>query len=327
MGSRFEVEVKISSAKDLKNVNWRYGRLKPYAVVWVDPKAKCSTKVDENGDMSPYWDEKLVIPLYSPIEESTLYIDIVHANAEKDTKPLIGSAKLHLRDVVDTVGIGNCCERSLDLKRPSGRPQGKVKVEVSVRDPRYRAPDPYYAPPYGVPPPGSRDYPAGPPQPYGGSYGAPSPAPSAAPPQPYGGSYGAPAPYAAPPSGYPYSAAPAPAPYGQQQPSYGAPPSPYSQGGSYGQPGYSQGSYGQQQGNYGQGSYGQQAGYKYEEKKKGKFGGMGLGAGLAVGAVAGALGGLAIAEGIDHIEDNIADKAAEKVEDDLADDDYDGDDF
>ncbi|XP_055827913.1 protein SRC2 homolog [Solanum dulcamara] len=344
MGSRFEVEVKISSAKDLKNVNWRYGRLKPYAVVWVDPKGKCSTKVDDNGDTSPSWDEKLVIPLYAPIQESTLYIDVVHANATEGTKPLIGSAKLPLRDVVDTVGIGNMTERSLDLKRPSGRPHGKVKVEVTVRDPHYRAPDPYYAPPYGVPPPaGLRDYPAPPPQPYGGSYGAPAPASAF-------GSYGSPAPapspYAAPPAGYPYNAAPAPATgYGQQpgygaaltpapgygqQPSYGAPPpAPYGQQGSYGQPGYGQqGSYGSQ-GSYGQqGSYGsQQAGYGYEDKKKGKFGGMGLGAGLAVGAVAGALGGLAISEGIDHIEDNIADKAAEKVEDDLDDGDYDDDDY
>ncbi|WMV20568.1 hypothetical protein MTR67_013953 [Solanum verrucosum] len=271
MGSRFEVEVKISSAKDLKNVNWRYGRLKPYAVVWVDPKGKCSTKVDDNGDTSPSWNEKLVIPLYAPIEESTLYIDVVHANATEGTKPLIGSAKLPLREVVDSVGIGNLTERSLDLKRPSGRPHGKVKIEVTVRDPRYRAPDPYYAPPYGVPPPA-------PPQPYGGSYGAPAPAP-----------------------GYP------------QQGSYGSQ-------GSYGQ----QGSYGAQP----QGSYGsQKAGYGYEEKKKSKFGGMGLGAGLAMGAVAGALGGLAISEGIDHIEDNIAEKAAEKVEDDLDDGGYDDDDY
>ncbi|KAL3342128.1 hypothetical protein AABB24_026248 [Solanum stoloniferum] len=327
MGSRFEVEVKISSAKDLKNVNWRYGRLKPYAVVWVDPKGKCSTKVDDNGDTSPSWNEKLVIPLYAPIEESTLYIDVVHANATEGTKPLIGSAKLPLREVVDSVGIGNLTERSLDLKRPSGRPHGKVKIEVTVRDPRYRAPDPYYAPPYGVPPPaGSRDYPAQP-QPYGGSYGAPAPAPGAAP-----SPYGAPAssPYAAPPAGYPYNAAPAPG-YGQQ-PGYGAPPAPYGQQGSYGygqQPGYpQQGSYGSQ-GSYGQqGSYGAQPQGSYgSEKKKSKFGGMGLGAGLAMGAVAGALGGLAISEGIDHIEDNIADKAAEKVEDDLDDGDYGDDDY
>ncbi|XP_055830117.1 protein SRC2 homolog [Solanum dulcamara] len=200
MGSRYEVEVKITSAKDLKNVNWRYGHLKPYAVVWIDPNAKCSTKVDEDGDTSPYWNEKLVVPLNSPIDESILYIDIVHAgSAEEDTKPLIGSTKIPLSEVVDDVGIGGELERALQLKRPSGRPQGKVEVEVTVREPRYRPRDAYYAPPYGVPPPAQ-------PYNYGGLYGAPPPA----------GSYGQPA-YGVPAAGS----------YGQ--PAYGM--------GGYGQPG------------------------------------------------------------------------------------------
>ncbi|CAI9762429.1 unnamed protein product [Fraxinus pennsylvanica] len=211
MGSRYEVEVTITSAKDLKNVNWRHGKLKPYAVVWVDPNAKCSTRVDEEGDTCPYWDEKLVVPLNSPVEESTLHVDIVHANAAEDTKPLIGSAKLPLREVVDDVGFGSRLEKKLELKRPSGRPHGKLEVNVTVRDPRYRVPDPYYEP-YGVPPPGTRGYPAAP-APFGNTYEAP-PAPA----------------YAAPPSGYPYSAPS----YGQ--PSYGQPA--YGQSGYYGQPGY-----------------------------------------------------------------------------------------
>ncbi|XP_027154035.1 uncharacterized protein LOC113753953 [Coffea eugenioides] len=221
MGSRYEVEVAITSAKDLKNVNWRHGPLKPYAVVWVDPKAKCSTRVDDEGDTSPYWEETLVIPFDSPIEDSTLHIDVVHAKAAEDTKPLIGSARLRLIDVVDEAGLGRRVERKLELKRPSGRPHGKLQVQVSVREPpRYRAPDPYYAPPYGVPQPGSRDYAA--PHPYGNSpYGAP---PASA--------------YAAPPAGYPYSAPPAAPPPSYGQPSYGQP--------AYGQPSYGQPVYGEE---------------------------------------------------------------------------------
>ncbi|KAK6936812.1 C2 domain [Dillenia turbinata] len=189
MASRQEVEVTISSAKDLKNVNWRHGDLKPYAVLWVDPKNKCSTKVDERGDTSPHWDEPLVIPLTAPPEDSTLYIDIVHAYPEEGTKPLIGSAKLPLREVVCDVGFGEPLEKTLKLKRPSGRPQGKLEVKVVVRETRHRAPDPYYAPPYGVQ---QREYSGAPPA-YGNPYAA-----------------------AAPPAGYPYSAQ-----GGYGQPSYG----------------------------------------------------------------------------------------------------------
>ncbi|KAF2312246.1 hypothetical protein GH714_028741 [Hevea brasiliensis] len=212
MGSRYEVEVTITSAKDLKNVNWRHGPLRPYVVVWVDPNKKCSTRVDEEGDACPLWDQTLVISLPpGPIQDHTLYIDIVNAGAEEDTKPLIGSARLKLVDVLDDVGVGERAKRTLQLKRPSGRPQGKVDVKVSIREPRYRAPDAYYQPPYGVPPPSaSRDYP------YGSPY-------SAAPPPPPTNPYYA----AAPPTGYPYggyNAPPPPAPYGQSSYDYGQQP-------------------------------------------------------------------------------------------------------
>ncbi|KAF5201675.1 Calcium-dependent lipid-binding (CaLB domain) family protein [Thalictrum thalictroides] len=212
MSAYHEVEIKICSANDLKNVNWRHGDIKPYAVVWVDPKSKFSTKVDDNGDICPIWDETLVLPLTYPIQDSTLSIDIVHAYAAKDTKPLIGSVQIPIQEIVDDVGIGNWAHRTLKLKRPSGRPHGRLEVKILVREPRYRGPDPYYAPPpsYGVPPPTSRNYQE--------DYRYPNQ-------NPY--------PYAsAPPSGYPYN----PPGYPQQQ-TYGAPGYPQQQ--TYGAPGYS----------------------------------------------------------------------------------------
>ncbi|KAG6576707.1 hypothetical protein SDJN03_24281, partial [Cucurbita argyrosperma subsp. sororia] len=292
MAPRYEVELKIQSARDLKNVNWRNGALKPYAVVWIDPSNKFSTKVDAGGDTSPYWNETLDISFPSPIEDATLNINIVHvANGENDVKPLIGAARLRLSDVVDSVGFGERTDRTLQLKRPSGRPQGKVEVKVTVRESRYRSSDSYYAPPYGVPPPS-----------YATSYSAPrDPYYATAPPSRYSSAeYNAPAPDPVP--------APAAAPYGQA--SYGQPA--YSSQASYGQPAYSsQASYGESAAYNSQTSYGQPA------EKKNKFG---MGTGLAVGAVAGVLGGLALGEGIEHMENKRDEEAAEKAEENDYDD-------
>ncbi|KAG9441352.1 hypothetical protein H6P81_017206 [Aristolochia fimbriata] len=319
MAATTEVEVRIRGAKDLKNVNWRHGALKPYAVVWVHPDGKCSTKVDPEGDASPTWDETLLLPLRGlPLRDATLAIDVVHAKGaeeddDDDTKPLIGSARLPLRDVLDEVGFGERCVRTLKLKRPSGRPQGKLDVEVTVREAPPPPPPPATASGYGYS--YSRDYapPASAPPSGGYPYGAP---PASAPPSggyPYGAPpassagypYGAPpAPYAAPPTGYPYG--------------YGAPAAPYGYGAQQGSYGASQGSYGTPQGSYGYGAPAYGYGRPEEGKKGGKFG---MGTGLAVGAVAGALGGLALAEGFDALEDKIADDAAERVEDDLGYDD------
>ncbi|KAL1206099.1 hypothetical protein V5N11_005255 [Cardamine amara subsp. amara] len=147
-----KVEVTISSAKDIKNVNWRNGPNKPYAVVWVDHKYKYSTRVDEDGDTCPTWKETFVIPLPPDNNDDgdKIYIDIVHAGREEDTKPLIGSAHLSLRDVIDDVGFGIPILTTLKLKRPSGRPHGKLDVTVTVREPQYYpAPGSYHAPSYG----------------------------------------------------------------------------------------------------------------------------------------------------------------------------------
>ncbi|KAF3335751.1 transcription elongation factor SPT5 [Carex littledalei] len=302
MGSRYEVEVTIESAKNLKNVNWRNGELKPYAVVWIDDGPKVASKVDVDNDEDPIWNEKLLVPLppSSRLEDAKLYIDVVHANPKEGVKPLVGSAKLHLSEVVDDVGIGGKAIKSLKLKRPSGRPHGKIEVKVAVKEPSR-----YYdqnAPPYGQS--ASRGYGEQYGRGYGeqyGGYGQPY-----APPQPQPG-YGYPA--AAPPSGYPYGGPPQPA-YGSG--SYAAPPA-YSA-----PPAYGSGSYD----SYGSGAYG--AAPVQQDQKKGK---LGMGAGLAIGAVGGVLGGLALAEGIDYVEDKIEDNVAEKVEDDLAYGDDDGGDW
>lgn len=290
MGSRYEVEVTVGSARDLKNVNWRHGDLKPYAVVWIDSGAKCSTRVDLDNGENPTWDEKLLVPLppSSRLDDAVLYIDVVHANAAEGVKPLVGSARLPLRDVLDDAGGvgGPKVSRTLRLKRPSGRPQGRVEVRVAVREalpPRYYDPSPYPAPAYGNPAGGaSRDpYYAAPPLAYGGPqppFAAPPagyPAAAAAP--PYGGGYG----YGAP------AAAAAPAAYGDPAAAYGAEGAPPA------------------------------------TQKSSK---MGMGTGLAVGAAAGLLGGLALAEGASYLEDKFEDRVAERVEEEtFGDGDGDGD--
>jgi len=196
MGSRYEVEVTVGSATNLKNVNWRNGDLHPYAVLWVDDGPKCSTRVDLDNGEDPVWDEKLLLPVppsVARLEDAALCVDVVHADAAEGVKPLVGSARLPLRDVLDDAGIGGKVSRSLRLKRPSGRPQGRLEVRVAVREaapPRYYEPaqaaygarDPYYAAPpggYG----GQQPY-AAPPAGYPAAYGGYGAAAAAAPPVP-----------------------------------------------------------------------------------------------------------------------------------------------
>ncbi|KMZ59856.1 Calcium-dependent lipid-binding (CaLB domain) family [Zostera marina] len=297
MASHYELDVSVISGKNLKNVNWKNGDLRPYVVLWVDPATKVTTGVDQENDDDPIWDARVVVPIPPPsygvnsIEDGALYVDVVHAVSgdEEGVNPLVGSAKLKLKEVIEEVGVGESITKTLKLKRPSGRPHGKLKVSICVREPVRHYPPPggdAYRPHGMVYEESRRDF--------GGGYGTEPvgyPQYAAAGSQPgggypyYGGGGGAP-----PTSGYPY--------YGGGE--GGAPPSsgyPYhgGDGQAYGAPGV-----------------------VVEEKKESKFGGMGTG--LAVGAVAGVLGGLAIAEGIDYVEDKFDDEVAEQVEEQLEDD-------
>ncbi|KAG0524060.1 hypothetical protein BDA96_07G177200 [Sorghum bicolor] len=292
MGSRYEVEVTVGSASNLKNVNWRNGDLRPYAVLWVDDGPKCSTRVDPDNGEDPVWDDRVVVPVppasAARLGDAVLHVDVVHAaSADADAgadevKPLVGSARLPLRDVLDDaggVGVGGPkVSRTLRLKRPSGRPQGRVEVRVAVREapppPSYYDPSPYPAPAYGNPAAARDPYYAAPP------------------------AYGGQPPYAAPPVGYPAAAAAAaaPPPYGG---GYGAAPA-----AAY--------------------TYGDPAAAPAAQKSSK----MGMGTGLAVGAAAGLLGGLALAEGASYVEDKFEDHVAEKVEEETfgdGDGDYDDD--
>nr|ACU21139.1 unknown [Glycine max] len=153
MGSRYEAEVKPLSARALKNVNWRHGPNLPYVVVWADRSYLLSTSVDENGNTDANWNETLTIPLPAkPLEDQNLFIHVVHAGSGEDTKSLIGKAWLRLVDIVNDFGIGERVRCTLSLKRPSGRPQGKAEVSVTIRESSYGAQGGYNAPPNGAPP-------------------------------------------------------------------------------------------------------------------------------------------------------------------------------
>ncbi|MQL94853.1 hypothetical protein Taro_027524 [Colocasia esculenta] len=320
-----EAEITVVAAKHLKNVNWRHGDLKPYAVLYLDPDRRVATKADDAGSTRPVWNERFVLPV-PPGGDALLTLDIFHSKPSETPKPLVGTARALLRDLVEHFpdassapspgGAGPLPIRTLELRRPSGRPQGKVRIKVAIREvapPPPPSPLPPTVPPdYHVPPPSGYYYSSAPPPPSHLLRQAPSVRDYrgyASPPPSYANSLPPP-----PTSQYPYSSYSDPyLGYYSSSGYYSAPPVPaparpyYDNISEYGGPGgpsapvdYSSGS----------------SSYDQKPRSGGK---MGLGAGLAMGAVAGALGGMALEEGLKYKDAKIA----ERVESDLVSrDDY-----
>lgn len=337
-----DLEVTIVSAKHLKNVNWRSGDLKSYVVAYIDPDRRAATKPDDAGSTRPVWNERLALslPLSSPETLLFLTLDVFHSKPSETPKPLVGTARSPIKELLGDEafasyasggGIGGFPPspiRTLELRRPSGRPQGKIRIKLTLREQPSPPPEPnpsihfpppppssgyYYsnAPPFPSPSPSpphhaARDYRVfSPPPPSLPPYGhlPPQPQPQSYPSQyPYG-SYSASfsSRHYSPASSAYYSTPlapppiPAPAstqPYYDRASGYGAPSAPtsYSTGFS-----------------------------TYDNTPKGGSGRIGTVTGLAVGSVAGAVGGLVLDEGLKHEEEKIP----ERVENDYsARDDY-----
>ncbi|XP_022765039.1 pollen-specific leucine-rich repeat extensin-like protein 3 [Durio zibethinus] len=277
-----DLDLTIVSAKHLKNVNWRNGDLKPYAVFWVDPDRRLSTRSDDSGSTRPVWNERFTLHLPAPLHDAVLTLEIFHSKPSETPKPLVATLRVELKELPDPDDSSKI--RTFSLLRASGRPQGKIRVKLGIRERPLPPPHDYhFAPPpsyyyTNTPPPPRYSV-----SPYV-SLPPPPPPPSVSPPPP--------SPYSSIPDAYPpyysshyYSSPPPPMPprpFFERSSSYGTPSAPVD---------YS----------------------PYDQKPRGGPK-LGLGTGLAVGAVAGALGGLALEEGLKYEEEKIG----ERVEHDVA---------
>ncbi|KAL8241039.1 hypothetical protein R6Q59_014394 [Mikania micrantha] len=283
-----DLEITIVSAKHLKNVNWRNGDLAPYVIFWLDPDRRLATKSDDSNSTKPVWNERFTIPV--PSSPVVLTLEIFHSKPSDTPKPLVGTLRIPIDDLPNP--DDSTIIRTFELRRPSGRPDGKIRLKLALRD--------RPLPDYQIPHQPAYYYATAPPPSYG-RYPPPPPPPAVAPPAP------------SPPTPNPYH-------YG----SYSDPYTGYYQGGYYSHPSpsptprpYTD----RQSFSYGRGSAeggGPSAPVDYahyeQKQKTGKLGSVaGLGVEAGVGAVAGGLAGLAVDEGLKYKDEKIGDR----VESDL----------
>ncbi|KAJ0084093.1 hypothetical protein Patl1_31143 [Pistacia atlantica] len=154
-----DLEITIISAKHLKNVNWRNGDLKPYVVFYIDSDYRLATHSDDSGSTRPVWNERFTLPISRPVSESILSLEIFHSKVSEAPKPLVGSLKFPLAHLLDSDESAESFVRNLELLRPSGRSQGKIRVKLAIKERPLPPPSQEYqnTPPPPFPSP-ARDY-------------------------------------------------------------------------------------------------------------------------------------------------------------------------
>ncbi|XP_010558947.1 PREDICTED: uncharacterized protein LOC104827473 [Tarenaya hassleriana] len=137
------LEINMISAQDLASVS---RNMKTYAVAWIntDPMRKLTTRVDQTNRANPIWNEKLVFRVNDKIlnvDASAIVIEIYAAAWAKDA--LVGSINVLLSDLFAPWsgfnhggGNGNNNMRlvTLQIRRPSGRLQGLLRLGIALLD-------------------------------------------------------------------------------------------------------------------------------------------------------------------------------------------------
>ena len=139
------LELNVISAQDLASL----GRnMRTYAVAWVHPDKKLSTRVDTQGHTNPTWNDKFVFRvdqefLYN--DTSAIMIEIYALHWFKDIH--VGTVRVLVGNLIppptrpshnDRAPIGTRFV-ALQVRRPSGRPQGILNIGVMVLDSSMRS--------------------------------------------------------------------------------------------------------------------------------------------------------------------------------------------
>ncbi|KAJ6434184.1 hypothetical protein OIU84_017820 [Salix udensis] len=132
------LEINVISGQDLAPVS---KSMRTYAVVWVHPGRKLSTKVDQNGHTNPQWNEKIVFRVddtFINAENSSIMIEIYAAAWLRDVQ--IGSVNVLISNLFPSHNNSNKMRFvALQVRRPSGRPQGILNLGVQLLDSTMRS--------------------------------------------------------------------------------------------------------------------------------------------------------------------------------------------
>ncbi|KAJ4840272.1 hypothetical protein Tsubulata_024968 [Turnera subulata] len=141
------LELNIISAQDLASVT---RKMKTYAVAWVNPNRKLTTRVDYDAHTNPTWNDKFVfrvdddflqgdtsavmIEIYAVHWFRDIHVGTVRAIVGNLIPPAAASAHHHHHHL--QLGMRFV---ALQVRRPSGRPQGILNIGVAILDSSQRS--------------------------------------------------------------------------------------------------------------------------------------------------------------------------------------------
>ncbi|KAF8412711.1 hypothetical protein HHK36_000680 [Tetracentron sinense] len=133
------IEVNLISAQELKKVGMGT-KMQTYAVTWIDPESKLTSRIDTIGHENPTWNDKFVFAINGETlgnMNSALVIEIYCVRYFCMDK-LVGTVRILLDNLIG--GSNRYYEgirgtfMAFQVRRPSGEPQGILNIGVIILD-------------------------------------------------------------------------------------------------------------------------------------------------------------------------------------------------
>ncbi|GFY98975.1 calcium-dependent lipid-binding (CaLB domain) family protein [Actinidia rufa] len=131
------LEITLISAKDLAAIS---KSMRTYAVMWVHPDRKLTTRVDHRGHANPTWNDKFVFRVdaefLSSESSAAVVVEIYTVSWFRDN--LVGTVRVLINNLIPPFvrNQSNFGTRfiALQVRRASGSPQGILNMGVSLVD-------------------------------------------------------------------------------------------------------------------------------------------------------------------------------------------------
>lgn len=128
------LEIHVFSAQYLPPVS---KMLRTFAVAWINPDHKLSTRIDHHGHTNPTWNYKLVFRVedrFLRSDRAALTVEIYNVAWLRDLP--VGTAHLMINQISPPLVLNSPTIRtvSLNISRPSGHMQGVLNIGVNILD-------------------------------------------------------------------------------------------------------------------------------------------------------------------------------------------------
>ena len=126
------LEISLISAEDLPSVS---KSMQTYAVTWVNPNRRRTTQTDTHGHKNPEWTEKFIFRLNKDeMGNATLTTEIYTLSWFRDV--LVGTVHVPVNELITPLLLRDRHMHfvTLQVRRPSGAPHGKLNMGVALLD-------------------------------------------------------------------------------------------------------------------------------------------------------------------------------------------------